>query len=728
MAFWKPGEAAPSKRGASSVSLPSFSRAGSAPSRSSGPVASGPSHVQQQEQQRGTDKSVVYNPFKQYSVSQQRARLPIFQYREKILYLLEHYSTLVLVGETGSGKSTQIPQYLHEAGWTADGRVVACLQPRRVAAVSVATRVAEEMGCRLGEEVGYTIRFEDVTDEGKTAIKYMTEGTLIREMMRDPLLTRYSVIILDEAHERTMFMDIVVGLLQKIQRKRPDMKIIVSSATLDAETFRDFFNHNHTQNPAADTATILSVEGRTYPVNVFYSEAPVPDYVKATVDTIVSIHQRKKEGDVLAFLTSQDEIDNAVRLVRERLASSKSVVVLPMYGSLPAREQLKVLEPLRHDGRKIIISTNIAEASVTIDGIVYVIDCGFVKLKGYDPDSGVESLVVAPISKASAQQRAGRAGRVRSGAVYRLYTEEGFHSLDDATLPEMQRSEISSVILQLKALGIDNVLRFPFLSPPSPQAMQNALEVLYALDGLDDSCALTEPTGLNMAEFPLPPMQAKMLLTSGSFGCTEEIMTIVAMLQVQHVFVTPPNKKKESAIKKLHFTSTEGDILTYLNVYDAFERNGKNPGWCGSYFLNYKSLVRASEIRKQLRRTLKRFGVPIVDSEGDTDAILRCVVSGLFANAARLHMDGTYRTLRGTTQLAIHPSSVLYSEKPPKYVVFNEVLLTGEVFMRDITAVEPEWFSELAPKFYTYQSKVDANPKTEKRAKIGDVLSAASAF
>lgn len=282
----------------------------------------------------GTSRSVL---------SQQRASLPIFASREKILWLLERHSTLVLVGETGSGKSTQVPQYLHEAGWTAEGRVVACLQPRRVAAVAVAQRVAAERGCPLGEEVGYAIRFDAVYSELRTRIKYMTEGVLIREMMRDPLLSRYSVIMLDEAHERTVFLDVVVGLLVKVQRRRPDLRVIVSSATLDAEAFRDFFNRNRSGDPAQDTAAIYTIEGRTYPVDIMYAEAPVPNYVTATVDTILDIHYEKPPGDVLAFLTGRDEVEAVVQQLNERLAQRRRPAhVLPLHGALPAREQLRV--------------------------------------------------------------------------------------------------------------------------------------------------------------------------------------------------------------------------------------------------------------------------------------------------------------------------------------------------------------------------------------------------
>eukprot|EP00730_Choanoeca_flexa_P015411 TRINITY_DN7072_c0_g1_i1.p2 TRINITY_DN7072_c0_g1~~TRINITY_DN7072_c0_g1_i1.p2 ORF type:complete len:700 (+),score=155.52 TRINITY_DN7072_c0_g1_i1:57-2156(+) len=685
MAFWKPGEKAP-------------------------PVAK--RYESERTDASGEDRTgFTYNDNRAYSLSQQRARLPIFEAREKILFMLEKYQTLIVVGETGSGKSTQIPQYLHEAGWTADGRVVACLQPRRVAAVSVAQRVAEERRCNIGEEVGYNIRFEDSSDELKTKIKYMTEGVLIREMMRDPLLQRYSVIMLDEAHERTMFLDVVVGLLYKVQKKRPELKIIVSSATLDAEAFRNYFNRNPTSEPKYDTAGIISVEGRCYPVEVMWAEAPVPDYLKACVATTVDIHGTKGQGDVLVFLTGQDEVDSAVQMIAEGCdrKGGKPPHVLPMYGALPASEQLKVFAPAGDGRRKIVVATNIAEASVTIPGVVYVVDCCFVKMKGYNPKTGIESLVVTPVSQASANQRAGRAGRLRSGVVYRMITEEDFTQLRETTVPEMQRVDICNVILQLKALGINNVLRFPYLSPPPAQTMVNALERLCALEAIDAEGHLTEPLGLQMAEFPLPPMLSRMLLASGDMGCSEEITAIVAMLQVQHVFVQPTNKRAEAAKRRLLFTAEEGDHLTLLNVYTAYEKANYDPRFCHQNFLNNKSLVRAREVCRQLRKTLRRFKIEMISSQGDSDAILKCVVKGFFANAARRHMDGSYRSVRGNQVLEIHPSSVLHTEKQPAYLVYNDVLLTSANYMRDVSMVQPHWLSDLAPHYYDYNSEIKSS-------------------
>nr|XP_014333766.1 PREDICTED: probable ATP-dependent RNA helicase DHX35 isoform X2 [Bos mutus] len=659
------------------------------------PGTEGPGVSISEERQSLAENSattVVYNPYAALSIEQQRQKLPVFK-------------------------------YLAEAGWTAEGRVVGVTQPRRVAAVTVAGRVAEERGAVLGHEVGYCIRFDDCTNPLATRIKFLTDGMLVREMMVDPLLTKYSAIMLDEAHERTLYTDIAIGLLKKIQKKRGDLRLIVASATLDAEKFRDFFNHNDTSDPTRDTCVILTVEGRTFPVDIFYLQSPVPDYIKSTVETVMKIHQTEGDGDILAFLTGQEEVETVVSMLIEQARAlgqtgmKRHLRILPMYAGLPSFEQMKVFERVSRSVRKVIVATNVAETSITISGIVYVIDCGFVKLRAYNPRTAIECLVVVPVSQASANQRAGRSGRSRSGKCYRLYTEEAFDQLPQSTVPEMQRSNLAPVILQLKALGIDSVLRFHFMSPPPAQSMVQALELLYALGGLDKDCRLTEPLGVRIAEFPLNPMFAKVLLESGNFGCSQEILSIAAMMQIQNVFVVPSNQKSQAIRAHRKFAVEEGDHLTMLNVYEAFIKHNKNSQWCQEHFLNYKGLVRAATVREQLKKLLVKFQVPKKSSEGDPDPVLRCIVSGFFANAARFHSTGAYRTIRDDHELHIHPASVLYAEKPPRWVIYNEVIQTSKYYMRDVTAIESAWLLELAPHFYQQGTHLSLRAK---RAKVQD--------
>ncbi|XP_008551544.1 probable ATP-dependent RNA helicase DHX35 isoform X1 [Microplitis demolitor] len=646
----------------------------------------------------------IYNANHSLAIDLQRKRLPIFKNRSEIIYLLENYQTLVLIGETGCGKSTQVPQYLVEAGWSTDGKIICITEPRRVAATSLANRVADERGCILGTDVGYSIRFDDCTDE-TTKIKYMTEGILLREMMSDPLLTKYCVIILDEVHERTLLTDIIMGLLKKIIRKRKDLKLIVSSATVDAEELRDYFNLNASKDSTKNTAVILSVEGRLYPVDIFYVKEPVPDYVKAVVETALKIHEAEDPGDILAFLTGMDEVDRAVSLLSEHADLIKDgkhkIMPLPMYGSLPNADQLKVFWKAQKNTRKIVIATNIAETSITIPNIVYIIDCGFAKLPWFDVDTHTNSLIVAPVSKASADQRAGRAGRVQSGKAYRLYTESAYDDFIESNPPEMQRSDLAPAILQLKALGIDNVLRFNFPSVPPSKSLVAGLELLYALDAIDRDGNLTKPLGFTMAEMPLEPVFAKCLYTSGEMGCSDEISTILSMLQVQNILIRPSSGQGSIKARVAHrkFEVEEGDLITMLNIYKAYEKY-KSSSWCQKYFLNVKGLKRATEIRKKMRVMMTNLNIPITSSNGDLKLILRCLTAGLFPNAAFLHYTGVYKTVRGDKDLYIHPNSCLYTIQQPQWVLFCEILQTTKTYMRELTVINPEWLLELAPHFY----------------------------
>ncbi|XP_076636542.1 putative ATP-dependent RNA helicase DHX35 isoform X3 [Colletes latitarsis] len=591
-------------------------------------------------------------------------------------------------------------EHTASSGWCTDGKIIGITEPRRVAATSLANRVADERNCILGTEVGYSIRFDNCTDE-RTRIKYMTEGILLRELMSDPLLTSYSVIVVDEVHERTLLTDIIMGLLKKIMRKRRSLKIVVCSATVDAEQLRDFFN----TGTIKDTAVIMNVEGRLYPVDIFFVKEPVANYVTSVVDTVLKIHEHEEPGDILAFLTGLDEVDQAVTLLSEhaKLIKEGKLKLLPlaMYGSLPNSEQLKVFWRAAKDTRKVIVATNIAETSITIPNIVYVIDCGFVKVPWFEAETQTNSLVIVPVSKASANQRAGRAGRVRSGKAYRLYVEEAYNELFEATPPEMQRSDLAPAILQLKALGIDNVLRFNFPSAPPSKNLLTGLELLYALGAIDSNGELTTPLGVTMAEMPLEPVLAKSLIVSGEMECSEELTTILAMLQVQNVFIRPAGGQAAIKARVAHrkFEVEEGDLLTMLNVYTAYEKN-KTSNWCQKQFLNYKALRRATEIRMQMHCMMKRLNIPLISCDGNVQEILKCITAGLFPKAAYLHYTGVYKTVRGNRDLYIHPTSCLYTLQQPQWLLFCEVLQTNKTYMKDITVIQPEWLLELAPHFY----------------------------
>ncbi|XP_019175861.1 PREDICTED: probable pre-mRNA-splicing factor ATP-dependent RNA helicase DEAH9 [Ipomoea nil] len=648
------------------------------------------------------------------NIEKQRQRLPVHKYRTAILYLVETHATTIIVGETGSGKTTQIPQYLKEGGWAEGGRMIACTQPRRLAVQAVASRVAEEMGVKLGEEVGYTIRFEDITNTDLTRIKFLTDGVLLREMMDDPLLSKYSVIMIDEAHERSISTDILLGLLKKIQRRRPELRLIIASATIEAKSMADFFStrrrrlSEQEENGPSREPAILSVEGRGFNVEVFYADNPVSDYVQSAVSTVLSIHDHEPMGDILVFLTGQDDIDTAVQMLTDEVHSKqkKGLIFVPLYSGLPRADQDIVFTPTPRGKRKVIISTNIAETSLTLEGIVYVVDSGFSKQRFYNPISDIENLIVAPISKASARQRAGRAGRVRPGKCFRLYTEEYFlNEMSTQGIPEIQRSSLVSCVIQLKALGIDNILGFDWPASPSPEAMIRALEILYSLGVLDDDAKLTSPAGFQVAEIPLDPMISKMILASSESGCSEEIITIAAVLSIQSIWISLRGVQKEMDEAKLRFAAAEGDHVTFLNVYKGFIQSNKSSKWCQKNFINYHAMKKVMEVREQLRRIVLRLGLSLKSCEGDMQAVRKAITMGFFANACRLEAfshNGMYKTVRGSQEVYIHPSSILFRVNP-KWVIYQSLVSTDRQYMRNVISIDPSWLREAAPHFYQPQ-------------------------
>ena len=620
---------------------------------------------------------------------------------DEFLQLYQQSQILVFVGETGSGKTTQIPQFvLFDDLPQTQRKMIACTQPRRVAAMSVAQRVADEMDVKLGEEVGYSIRFDDMTSP-KTILKYMTDGMLLREAMNDHNLTRYSTIILDEAHERTMATDVLMGLLKEVVVRRPDLKIIIMSATLDAQKFQRYFMD----------APLLAVPGRTHPVEVFYTPEPEQDYVEAAIRTVLQIHASEDEGDILVFLTGEEEIEDASRkiymeaeeMVRE--ADAGPLKVYPLYGSLPPHMQQRIFEPAPpprrpggRPGRKVIISTNIAETSLTIDGIVYVVDPGFSKQKIYNPRIRVESLLVSPISKASAQQRAGRAGRTRPGKCFRLYTEEAFKKeLIESTYPEILRSNLSSTVLELKKLGVDDLVHFDLMDPPAPETLMRALEELNYLACLDDDGNLTQ-LGRLASDFPLDPALAVMLISSPEFYCSNEILSITALLSVPQLFVRPASQRKRADEMKNLFSHQDGDQLTLLNVYHAFKspEAQENPKqWCHDHFLNLRSLQSADNVRKQLLRIMEREEIEMISTPFDDkkyyENIRRALCAGFFMQIAKKDAQGksVYTTIKDNQSVLLHPSTVLAHDA--EWVLYNEFVLTTKNYIRTVTAVKPEW-------------------------------------
>ncbi|CAI2371503.1 unnamed protein product [Moneuplotes crassus] len=642
------------------------------------------------------------------SMREQKEGLPIYQLKADLIQAINDNRILVVIGETGSGKTTQMTQYMVEMGLHRRGRI-GCTQPRRVAAMSVAKRVSEEFGCRIGQEVGYCIRFEDCTSPS-TIIKYMTDGMLLREALIDSELNQYSCIILDEAHERTLDTDVLFGLLKKAMSQRDDLKLIVTSATLDAVKFSEYFNDSF----------IFRIPGRMFPVKVLFSKAPQSDYLEDALQTVQQIHLNEPRGDILVFLTGQEEIDTACQVLYERMKALgddvPELIPLPVYSALPSDLQSKIFEPAPEGSRKCIVATNIAEASLTIDGIFYVVDPGFAKIKVYNPKLGMDTLEIAPISQASANQRAGRAGRTGPGKCYRLYTEDQFHNeMLPSTVPEIQRTNLANTVLVLKAMGINDLIHFDFMDPPPIQTLITAMEELYNLGALDDEGLLTK-LGRIMAEFPLAPQLSKMLLTSVDLACSEEAITIVAMLSVQNIFYRPRDKQQQADQKRAKFFQPDGDHLTMLCVYDMWKQQNYSTEWCFDNFIQARGLKRAQDVRKQLISIMERYKLKVTTCRNDHKRLRKAIAAGFFTHAAKKDQQEGYRTVADNQNVYIHPSSSLFN-KNPDCVVYHELVMTSKEYMRDVCCIDAKWLTEVAPKYFKTSDK-NTISKRKKQEKI----------
>ncbi|KAL3094888.1 hypothetical protein niasHT_021463 [Heterodera trifolii] len=634
------------------------------------------------------------------TIRQQREYLPVFAVRQKLLQIVRENSVVVVVGETGSGKTTQLTQYLVEDGLGRSGAIVGCTQPRRVAAMSVAKRVSEEMGIELGQECGYAIRFEDCTSE-KTIIKYMTDGILLRECLSDPDLDSYAAIIMDEAHERSLNTDVLFGLLRDVVARRSDLKLIVTSATMDADKFANFFG-GHTP--------IFQIPGRTFPVEIYHARVPVEDHVDAAVKQAVKIHLGGMEGDILIFMPGQEDIEVTCALIKEKLGEldeAPPLAVLPIYSQLPSDLQAKIFQKAPGGMRKCIVATNIAETSLTVDGIFFVVDPGYCKLKVFNPKIGMDTLQIFPVSQASANQRSGRAGRTGPGHCYRLYTERQFKDeMLVSTVPEIQRTNLANVVLLLKSLNVDDLLLFHFMDSPPMDNMLNSMYQLWTLGALDNIGQLTD-LGRKMVEFPLDPTLSKMLLMSVDMGCSSEILTIVSMLSIPSLFFRPKGREDEADARREKFQVPESDHLTYLNTYIQWQKHKYSSKWCTDNFVHAKAMRKVREVRAQLAEIMESQRLEMLSSGTDWDVVRKCVCSAYFYNAARLKGIGEYANVRTGMPCFLHPTSALFGMGyTPDYVVYHELVMTAKEYMQSVTAVDAQWLAELGPMFYSVKETI----------------------
>jgi pre-mRNA-splicing factor ATP-dependent RNA helicase DHX38/PRP16 len=627
-----------------------------------------------------------------------RTKLPIWQSRDELIRSVAENNVIVVIGETGSGKTTQLTQFLHSAHYSKFGQIV-CTQPRRVAAVSVAKRVSDEMGVRLGEEVGYTIRFEDVSSP-RTVIRYMTDGILLRESLSDQLLSKYSVIIMDEAHERSLNTDVMFGVLKKVLAKRNDLRVIVTSATMDSAKFSRYFGQ----------CPVLNVSGRTFNVEISFLRSNPVDYVATAVSHVLQVHITEDAGDILVFMTGQDDTECTCELIRKKLDEQEDVPpleILPIYSQLPADLQARVFEITT--ARKCIVATNIAETSLTIPGIRYVIDSGFSKQKSHSSKAGLDTLLVQPISQAAAIQRSGRAGRTADGKCWRLSTELTFNiEMLPMTIPEIQRTNLANVILQLKSMGFTDVLSFDFMDRPALDNFMHALAQLWSLRATTSDGKLTQ-LGRRMVLFPLDPTLSKMLLMGDRLGCLDEVLTIVSMLSVPPVFYKPKGREEEADSHRERFIVPESDHLTLLNVFSLWSKVGredrdkerKQGEWARENFLHNVSLVKAREVRAQLGEIATDAGMAL-SSSGDWNRVRKAVCSAYFHQAAQLKGLSEYVNLHTNVKCFLHPSSALAGlGYVPEFIVYHELVLTTKHYLHGVTAVEPMWLAQMAPEFFT---------------------------
>jgi len=760
--------------------------------------------------------------------------IPIYQYKNQLIDAIQQYQILIIVGETGSGKTTQLPQYIlnelefHDSTDSKNENKkknskisIAVTQPRRIAAIAAAQQVCREYNNSksyhlLGKEIGYKIRFENVTTPNITKLTYMTDGVLLREIIEDPLLLNYNIIIIDEAHERSIETDILLGLMKKACQQRSDLKLLVMSATLNMMKFSDYFNE----------CPIFSIPGRLFDIDIYYQKnlnfaSAKSKYVSLAVDTALSIHKNQSLGHILVFLTGQSEIERACKEIKElekeldystfpyniNLYSKtnskdshimeklrnrsfdhennndlskfsdgynnekdttsdskyiKGLYIFPIYSVLETKHQKSIFKEVPKGYRKVIFATNIAQTSLTIPGIRYVVDSGFVKQFIYKPEFSMDILDITPISKTAAIQRAGRAGRTQHGKVYRLYSKLAYEELEQDTLPEIKRCNLLGSVLLLKKLKLQNILDFDFIDKPNIFLEVKAIQELFFLKALDTNGRITE-TGNLMADFPISPYLAKVLLSSITYKCSKEMIIIVSMLSVEDVYISPRGQKKQEEAHKAHayFHHVSGDHMTMLNIYKQWESlsyGNYSKEWCKKYFLHYRALVMAKNIKNQLELIFQRLNLPILSCRYNKDShsnekshkhkhrhrhhhskteeideeiydttmkdydytlILKAVCQAYYMNVAKRftnrpyfynYKQSTSDTLlklfnkdqhQELVPLFIHPSSSIHSSSHSQdahyleWVIYHHTVFTNRCYIRHVSIIHFEWVKDL---------------------------------
>lgn len=615
--------------------------------------------------------------------------LPVYKEKQRILDCLAANPVVVVESPTGSGKTTQLPIILHEAGYSSRG-VIGVTQPRRIATLSVSDYIARQFGSPIPGLVGYKMRFEDKTNF-ETRVKIMTDGTLLQEIKADPLLSHYSVLMVDEAHERSLNIDFILGLLKNILKVRDDFKVIISSATINAEIFSTYF----------DGAPVVHIETATYPVQIIHEVPDLGDSEDALIQKIAEVVGRVLRdgngGDILCFLPGEKAIKDTTKMLWD-LGYAKNLMIVPLYGRLSKEEQERVFLEAPEGKTKLVLSTNIAETSVTIDGITVVIDSGLAKINYYNPKTFTSSLIESTISKASCQQRKGRAGRTQEGVCYRLYSREDFEARDLYTLEEIYRTDLSEVVLRMAEIGIRDFESFDFLSQPNKQGIHGAVEALTLLEALNPDNSLSN-IGKLMVQFPLAPRHSRMIVEAIMRypGVLREVSIAATFLSTDSPFLLPQGEEMEARRAHHAFQDPAGDFVAYLKIFDAFLASTSKDKWCARNYLDIKTMEELVNIQGQLEEIISRIGVPI-SAGGPIHDFLVCVAKGLIQFVCIQQGRGAYRSLTAE-KILIHPGSGLFKESP-QYIVAGEIVRTTRMYARSVSPIRKEWLNDISPNLY----------------------------
>jgi ATP-dependent helicase HrpA len=625
--------------------------------------------------------------------------LPVSARREDLMAAIRDHQVVIVAGETGSGKTTQLPKICLELGCGVRG-LIGHTQPRRIAARSVAERIAEELGVAVGDTVGYTVRFVDRARED-TLVKVMTDGILLAEIQRDRSLLRYDTLIIDEAHERSLNLDFILGYLKQLLPRRPDLKVVVTSATIDPQRFAQHFGN----------APVVEVSGRTFPVEVRYrplsganalkAADDERDQVQAIVDAVAELDREGGEGpsDTLVFLSGEREIRDAADALRK---AGRGAEILPLYARLSAAEQHRVFQP--HAGRRIVLATNVAETSLTVPGIRYVVDPGTARISRYSNRTKVQRLPIEKISQASANQRKGRCGRVSEGVCIRLYSEEDFESRPEFTEPEILRTNLASVILQMAVLRLGDMAEFPFLDPPDRRQVRDGIQLLEELGALhpttgDPHSRLTE-VGRRLAAFPVDPRIGRMVLEADRNGCVAEVLVIAAGLSIQDPRERPADQEEAARQKHARFRDETSDFLAFLNLWRFVEEQQSKLSLnqfrklCRTDFLNYLRVREWQDLVAQLRQVARSIGIDVNSSAADPGNVHQALLAGLLSHIGLKSDDRDFLGARGT-RFGIFPGSALF-KKPPRWVMAGELVETSRLWARVNARIEPGWIEPLA--------------------------------